>query len=151
MLAAFSSRFASAWIKQGRALRICLAALLSRPVDITSLIVVRIAFGLLVLWEVMRFFTNDRIGYYFIEPSFNFTFFGWDWVRPWPGNGMYWHFIVLGACALGVALGAFYRLSALGVALGFSYVFLLEQTRYFNHEYLGSVDLRDSGRIDTLG
>ena len=123
MLAAFSSRFASAWIKQGRALRICLAVLLSRPVDIAALIVVRIAFGLLVLWEVMRFFTNDRIDYYFIEPSFNFTFFGWDWVRPWPGNGMYWHFIVLGACALGVALGAVYRLSALGVALGFSYVF----------------------------
>lgn len=49
---------------------------------------------------------------------------------------MYWLFALLGLCALFIALGCFYRVAATLFFLGFTYVFLLEQTRYLNHFYL---------------
>ena len=113
-----------------------LRAAAEAPVDIASLVLCRIAFGLLMLWEVVRFFSNDRIGRYFIEPPFNFTFFGWGWVQPWPGAGMYWQFLGMGLLALCLILGLAYRVTAPLWALSWTYVFLLEQARYFNHEYL---------------
>ncbi len=109
---------------------------LFRPVDIASLVYLRIAFGTIMLWEVWRYLTSGWIEKYYLEPAFHFTYMGFGWVRPWPGEGMYWHFLVLGLLALFVILGFLYRLSAALFFLGFSYVFLLEQANYLNHFYL---------------
>ena len=49
---------------------------------------------------------------------------------------MYWHFLGLGALAVLIIFGLFYRLAAALFFLGFTYVFLLEQARYLNHAYL---------------
>jgi hypothetical protein len=49
---------------------------------------------------------------------------------------MYWHFGALAVLSLLILLGAFYRVSAALFFLAFSYVFLLDQTRYLNHFYL---------------
>ena len=112
-----------------------LAHRLFEPVDGASLAVFRILFGAIMLWEVWRYFSNDWIARYFIEPSFHFTYFGFGWVQPWPGNGMYWHFAALGVLAACIMLGLFYRIAAPLFFLGFTYVFLLEQARYLNHFY----------------
>lgn len=109
-------------------------ARLFAPVDIASLACFRIAFGALMLADVIRYF--PKIEELYIRPSFHFTYYGFEWVQPWPGVGMYIHFIVLGAAATCVALGLFYRLAAAVFFLGFSYVFLLEQATYLNHFYL---------------
>ena len=109
------------------------------PIDIASLVVFRIAFGLLMLWEVCRYFDAGWIKRYYIEPQFFFTYFGFDWVRPWPGDGMYFHFAALGVFALFIAIGFLYRISALLFFLGFTYVFLLDKTNYLNHFYLISL------------
>ena len=106
------------------------------PVDAASLDCFRLAFGAVMAWEVVRYFSNGWIASYFIEPQFHFTYFGFGWVRPWPGPGMYLHFAVLGLAALGIMAGLLYRLSALVFFLGFSYVFLLDEARYLNHFYL---------------
>ena len=106
------------------------------PIDIASLVYFRIAFGAIMLWEVYRYFDHGWIKRYWIDPEFHFTFYGFAWVRPWPGDGMYLHFLVLGGLAILIMLGLWYRVSTLLFFLGFTYVFLLEKARYLNHFYL---------------
>lgn len=111
-------------------------AVLFRPIDGASLAFFRIAFGALLLWEVYRYYSNNWIESHWLEPIFHFTYFGFDWIKPWPGNGLFWHFGALGVLAAAIALGFFYRISATLFFLGFSYVFLLDQAEYLNHFYL---------------
>jgi len=106
------------------------------PVDAASLVAFRIAFGLLMFVEVIRYFYHGWIGRNFIVPTFHFTYFGFDWVRPWAGPGMHVHFAALGILALFVAAGIWYRASAALFFVGFTHVFLLDQARYLNHFYL---------------
>jgi hypothetical protein len=115
------------------------AAHLSEPVDGASLAVFRIAFGLILVWETTRYFRKDWIGRYFVRPRFHFTFYGFGWVHPWPGAGMYVHFAILGLAALCVALGLWYRFSSVLLWLAFTYVFLLDEARYLNHFYAASL------------
>ena len=113
-----------------------LASALFQPVDISFLVFFRVLFGAIMVWEVYRYFTRGWISRYFIEPAVNFTYYGFSWVTPWPGKGMYIHFFVLGLAAAGIMLGFLYRFAAPVFFLGFTYVFLLDQTRYLNHLYL---------------
>jgi len=106
------------------------------PIDIASLVYFRIAFGAIMLWEVWRYFSKGWISRYWIDPVMNFTYYGFDWITPLPGPGMYILFAGLGILALAMMVGWHYRLSALLFFLGFTYSFLLEQARYLNHFYL---------------
>ena len=113
-----------------------LCAALFEPVDISFLVFFRILFGGIMLWEVYRYFTYGWIRRYYVEPALTFTYYGFSWVKPWPGRGMYIHFFVLGLAAGCVMVGFLYRLAAPVFFIAFTYVFLLEQTRYLNHLYL---------------
>ena len=115
------------------------AALLRRlfaPVDIAPLVLARIAFGVLMVIEVIQYFVNDWIGRCYIEPSFLFAYPGFGWVHPLPGAGMYWLFGALGVLAAMIAVGRFHRIAALLFAIGITWVFVLDQTHYLNHMYL---------------
>ena len=114
--------------------RICAALFV--PVDISFLVFFRVLFGAIMLWEVYRFYTYGWISRYYIEPVLTFTYYGFSWLKPWPGRGMYIHFIVLGVAAACVMVGFLYRIAAPIFFLAFTYVFLLEHTRYLNHFYL---------------
>jgi len=114
--------------------RVCAA--LFEPVDISFLVFFRVIFGGILVWEVYRYFTRGWIGRYFVEPVVNFTYYGFSWVKPWPGRGMYIHFFVLGLAAACVMAGFLYRIAAPVLFLAFTYFFLLDQTRYLNHFYL---------------
>lgn len=107
-----------------------------RPVDGSSLAVVRIAFGLIVVWEVWRYVDRGWIARYYLAPEVQFTYLLFPWVRAWPGDGMFVHFGVLALAGALVALGAWYRLAAWCTFVLLTYVFLLEQSRYLNHVYL---------------
>jgi vitamin K-dependent gamma-carboxylase len=120
--------------KPGLFQRLCAA--LFEPVDIAFLVFFRIVFGAIMLWEVYRFFSTGWIQRYYIDPAFHFGYFGFEWVKPWPGNGMYIHFALLGVAAACIMLGFFYRIASPLFFLAFTYVFLLDQTRYLNHFYL---------------
>lgn len=113
--------------------------ILFRPTWIYSLVVVRIAFGAVMVWEVTRYFRYGWIARYWIEPAYNFSYPLFGWLKPWPGDGMYWHFYLLAVLALFIALGLFYRLNVVLFFLAFSYTFLLEEARYLNHFYLISI------------
>ncbi|HEY5884856.1 MAG TPA: HTTM domain-containing protein [Pyrinomonadaceae bacterium] len=120
--------------KQGALAR--LGAALFEPVDIAYLVFFRVVFGAIMLWECYRYFSTGWIHRYYIAPSFYFGYFGFEWVKPWPGNGMYVHFAVLAVAATCIMLGWLYRFATPVFFLGFTYVFLLDQTRYLNHFYL---------------
>src|SRR5688572_31944575 len=90
--------------------RICAA--LFTPVDISFLVAFRVLFGAIMLWEVYRYFTHGWISRYYIEPALTFTYYGFSWVKPWPGRGMYIHFFVLGLAAACVMAGFLYRIAA---------------------------------------
>jgi vitamin K-dependent gamma-carboxylase len=106
------------------------------PVDIASLVFFRIAFGLLMLWMAQLVWSLHRIRQWWIEPPFLFSYAGFSWVHPWPGNGLYVHWILLGLLALFLAVGFLYRISAALFFLSHTYFFLLDQGRYVNHTYL---------------
>jgi vitamin K-dependent gamma-carboxylase len=109
---------------------------LLRPVDAASLAAFRMLFGLAMLALVLRFFAHGWIAEYFLQPRFFFPYFGFEWLRPWPGVGMYLHFAALGVLALSIAAGAFYRASVLLFTLLFAYAHLIDKTNYLNHYYL---------------
>ena len=106
------------------------------PVDIASLALFRVVYGLAMLCQVTLIFPPKRIHLDFIEPQFLFTYYGFGWLEPWPGAGMYLHFGVLACLSLLVMAGRWYRVSTALLFLGWTYVFLLDQTHYENHYYL---------------
>lgn len=110
--------------------------ILNRPIDISGLVFFRIAFGLILLLEVFRYFDHNWIKRYWIDPEFYFTYEGFGWLTPWPGDGMYYHFYLLGIFAFFIAIGFLYRISTILFFLSFSYIFLLDKANYLNHFYL---------------
>ncbi len=134
-----SSPAASTWAESRRHLLSRLLGVLLAPVDIAGIVFFRIAFGALMLWEVWRYLDNGWIAEFYIDPAFHFTYYGFGWISPWPGAGMYLHFAVLAVAALGIALGCWYRISVALFFLGYTYVFLLEQATFNNHYYLISL------------
>ncbi|MBN4056271.1 HTTM domain-containing protein [Rhodothermus sp. AH-315-K08] len=109
---------------------------LSEPIDAAPLAYFRFIFGAILVWEVYRYFDHGWIARYYIHPQIFFTYPGFGWVSPWPGDWMYVHFIAVGILAAFVAIGLWYRVSAALLALGFCYIFLLDQSNYLNHFYL---------------
>jgi vitamin K-dependent gamma-carboxylase len=109
---------------------------LFEPVDIASLVFFRIAFGVVIIYEVWLQFSRGWIKLDYIDPDYHFSYYGFGWVQQWPGNGMYFHFLALGVMGACIALGLWYRIATVLFFLGFTYVFLLDQALYLNHFYL---------------
>src|SRR5262245_45298530 len=80
-------------------LAILLGHLLS-PVDIASLVFFRVGFGALAAYWAWDYLTSGRVQYYYVQPRFHFTYYLFDWVRPWHGAGMYAHFVGLAILGL---------------------------------------------------
>ena len=106
------------------------------PVNIQSLAAFRIAFGALMVWDVLRFIQYDRIARYYVQPEFHFTYQFLGWVHPLPEPWIHIAWALVGVFALMVALGLFYRVAIVGFTLLFSYFFLLDKAQYLNHFYL---------------
>lgn len=105
-------------------------------VDIASVVFFRIAVGLLLVWHVWSYFAHGAITTLWLEPRFLFKYSGFSWVQPWPGNGLYIHWVALGVAAFFVAIGFCYRASAILFFLSYTYFFLLDESRFVNHTYL---------------
>ena len=107
---------------------------LETPISIQSLVVIRIAFGLILAWDWWRYVKYDRINRYYVEPDFNFPFFEFVQTLPEPWIHILWGGV--GLFGLLVALGAFYRVSIVALTGIFAYFFLLDRTQYLNHNYM---------------
>ncbi len=112
---------------------------LNQQASIAPLAVFRIAFGIMMALATIRFWHNGWIEQLYIRPSFFFTYYGFDWVKPLQGNGMYLVFASLLICAICIALGLVYRFAAISFFLLFTYVELIDKTTYLNHYYFISI------------
>ena len=106
------------------------------PASADSLAVFRIAFGAIMVWETWRIIQNGWVEVHYSGKEFYFTYWPFDFLQPWPADGMYLHLGVMGLFACFIALGLCYRISAAGFFIMFTYLFLLDQARYLNHFYL---------------
>jgi vitamin K-dependent gamma-carboxylase len=113
-----------------------LVAKLFQPVDIASLVVFRIVFGLAIVVEMGRYFAHDWISFYWTDRTFLFKYYGFQWVHPLPEIPMNMFMALVGVMGACIALGLFYRVVTVAFFFSFAYIFLLEQAMYLNHFYL---------------
>ena len=106
------------------------------PTDVASVVLFRVGFGLLMFWEITRYYYFGWVEELFVKPQFHFQYEYFRWVVPIPGTGMYLLFACLGVLALMIACGLFYRVSTTLFFLGYTYLFLLDKAFYNNHYYL---------------
>lgn len=112
---------------------------ISEPTHIAPLATFRIVFGAMMLFSTLRFWLLGWIETQYIEPTFHFSYFGFDWL-PYPNPFcIYLLFIGLFISSLGIFLGFFYRLSTLLFFITFNYIELLDKSYYLNHYYFVSL------------
>lgn len=109
---------------------------LTKRVDNAPLIFFRIAFGLLLTWHCAKHIYAKELVSIYLKAKYLFPFIGFEWLKPLPGNGMYWYFGIMGVAAFFVAIGLFYRYSLFVTALLFTGTYLMQKTIYNNHHYL---------------
>lgn len=99
----------------------------------------RIIFGLLMLAGTVRFMAYGWVRELYITPDFFFSYYGFEWVKPLPGEWMYLPFITMIISSIGIIIGYHFRLAATLFFASFTYVELLDKTNYLNHYYLVSL------------
>ena len=109
---------------------------LFKKIDNAQLIVFRVFYGLLVAAECFGAIATGWVRKTLVEPKFTFSFIGFEWIQPLPGNGMYIYFAFMGILGLLITVGYKYRYSALTFAFMWTGVYLMQKTSYNNHYYL---------------
>lgn len=109
---------------------------LNKPVDNSSLIFFRIVFGLLIFLESAGAIFTGWVKRVFIDPEFTFTFIGFEWLTPLPGNGMYYYYALMAIFGFMVMVGLLYRFSLTAFTILWSATYLMQKTSYNNHYYL---------------
>ena len=109
---------------------------LFKHIDNSGLIVFRVIFGLLCFLEAVGAIFTGWIQRTLIEPEFTFSFIGFEWLQPLPGNWMYIYYLVMGIFGLFIMLGFKYRFSMVMFALMWTATYLMQKSSYNNHYYL---------------
>ena len=109
---------------------------LFKHIDNSSLIIFRIIFGFLCFSEAVGAIFTGWIKRTLIDPDFTFSFIGFEWLQPLPGNGMYVYYVVMGLFGLLIMVGYRYRLSIIMFTLMWTGTYLMQKSSYNNHYYL---------------
>jgi hypothetical protein len=110
--------------------------LLFKQIDNSALIVFRVFFGLLIFLESIGAIITGWVKQVLIAPKFTFSFIGFEWLQPLPGNWMYVYYIIMGIFGLFVMLGYKYRLSIIAFTVMWTTTYLMQKSSYNNHYYL---------------
>eukprot|EP00470_Lotharella_oceanica_P017320 CAMPEP_0170191216 /NCGR_PEP_ID=MMETSP0040_2-20121228/51162_1 /TAXON_ID=641309 /ORGANISM="Lotharella oceanica, Strain CCMP622" /LENGTH=163 /DNA_ID=CAMNT_0010439247 /DNA_START=194 /DNA_END=681 /DNA_ORIENTATION=+ len=93
-----------------------------------------------MLVNTVRYFDHPyKLHRLYAWPEYYFTYEGFGWVQPMPIDRLRTHMMILGVLSLNIAAGFYYHISTTLFFLGFTYIFLLDQTHYLNHYYLISL------------
>ncbi|WP_210462614.1 HTTM domain-containing protein [Rufibacter roseolus] len=109
---------------------------LREPVDNAPLIVFRWLFGLLLFLETAGAILTGWVKKNLVEPTVFFPFIGFEWLRPLPGNGMYFYYGTMAVLGLLVMVGLYYRASIILFTVLWWGAYLMQKTSYNNHYYL---------------
>ncbi len=109
---------------------------LFKHIDNSALIVFRIIFGLLCFLESVGATLTGWVKYTLIDPKFTFSFIGFEWLQPLPGNWMYAYYIVMGVFGLLIMVGYKYRFNTIMFTLMWTATYLMQKASYNNHYYL---------------
>jgi len=109
---------------------------LFKHIDNSALIVFRIIFGLLIFLESVGAIFTGWVKRTLIEPEFTFTFIGFEWLQPLPGNWMYLYYAIMGIFGLFVMIGYKYRWSMFAFTIMWSATYFMQKSSYNNHYYL---------------
>ena len=109
---------------------------LFKPIDNAQLIVFRVFYGILITAESFGAILTGWVRRTLVEPKFTFSFIGFEWLQPLPGNGMYIYFVIMGLCGVLITIGYKYRYSAFVFAFMWTAVYLMQKASYNNHYYL---------------
>ena len=109
---------------------------LFKHIDNSPLIVFRIIFGLLCFLESVGAIFTGWVNYTLIDPKFTFSYIGFEWLQPLPGNWMYVFYIVMGVFGFFIMIGYKYRLSTIMFTLLWATTYLMQKASYNNHYYL---------------
>jgi hypothetical protein len=112
---------------------------LLEPVSIAPLVVFRWIFGLVMAYGSFRFLWNDWVPLFYQKPTFFFTYYGFDFIKPLSIEYMYVIYVLMGVSFLMLALGAWYRVFAVLSFILFTYTELIDKTNYLNHYYFISL------------
>lgn len=110
--------------------------LLFKHIDNSSLIVFRIIFGLLCFLESVGAIFTGWIKRTLIDPEFTFSFIGFEWLQPLPGNWMYAYYLIMGVFGLMIMVGYKYRLSTILFTIMWAGTYFMQKASYNNHYYL---------------
>ncbi|MGB5498949.1 MAG: HTTM domain-containing protein [Maribacter sp.] len=110
--------------------------LLYTRIDNSQLVIFRVFFGILIALESYGAIATGWVKETLIDPKFTFTFIGFEFLQPLPGNGMYFYFFIMGTLGVFIALGYKYRLSIVGFTIMWVIVYLMQKASYNNHYYL---------------
>ena len=109
---------------------------LFKHIDNSALIVFRIIFGLLCFLESVGAIFTGWVKRTLIDPEFNFSFIGFEWLQPLPGNWMYAYYAIMGIFGLFVMIGYKYRFSIIAFTVMWTATYLMQKAAYNNHYYL---------------
>lgn len=98
----------------------------------------RLAFGLMMLFSIVRFMSYGWVKKLYIDPQFHFTYYGFEWVKPL-GDFTYLLFAICGLSTICVAIGYKYRWAIAVFFITFTYIELMDKTTYLNHYYFISL------------
>lgn len=109
---------------------------LFRHIDNSALIVFRIIFGLLCFLESVGAIFTGWVKRTLIDPELTFSFIGFEWLQPLPGNWMFAYYVIMGLFGLLIMIGYKYRLSIILFTLMWTASYLMQKSSYNNHYYL---------------
>ena len=98
----------------------------------------RIGFGLLMCYSIIRFWSKGWIEELYLLPSFHFSYYGFEWVKPL-GEYTYFIFILCFVSSLLITVGYKYKIAMITFFLSFTYIELMDKTTYLNHYYFISI------------
>ena len=84
-----------------------------KTTSIAPLITFRIVFGAMAFIGTARFISLGWIKTHFIDTKITFKYFGFEWVHLLPPFWMYFVHSLMLISAIGIMVGAFYRISIL--------------------------------------
>jgi len=112
---------------------------INKQVPIAPLAMFRVVFGLMMLLSAIRFAAKGWIKELYVDPVFHFSYYGFEWVKPFGETGMYLLYGLIVLSALMIMIGCFYRIFSIVFFIAFTYTELIDKTYYLNHYYFVSL------------